>query len=108
MFGRAASSGRRLTEYDAALVKGMGARNDRHHDIAAWFGVNQGRIAEVLSGKKFSYVVTAAPDVLPPRGPYSSGRAAHQSVIALQQAKSALHDAIADIDKALKEVAKLR
>jgi hypothetical protein len=29
----------------------MVTRGDRHHDIAAWFGVNQGRIAEVNSGE---------------------------------------------------------
>jgi len=44
---RAAASGRRLTPADASIIKGMIARGDRHHDIAAWFGVNQGRIAEV-------------------------------------------------------------
>ena len=42
MSRRAKSSGIRLTEYDAALVKGMLARGDRQHDIAAWFGVNGG------------------------------------------------------------------
>jgi hypothetical protein len=108
MTSRAEASGRRLTEFDAASVKGMGARNDRHHDIAAWFGVNQGRIAEVLSGKKFEYVACATPDMLPPCGPYSSGRAAHHSVVALEQAKLALTQAISDIDQALKEVKKLR
>lgn len=108
MSGRAESSGRRLSEYDAALVKGMGARNDRHHDIAAWFGVNQGRIAEVLSGKTFRHVPIAAVNVLPPPGPYSSGRAAHHSVVALEQAKAALHSALVDIDQALEEVSKLK
>lgn len=37
---RAPESGIRLSSADAALVKGMLARGDRQHDIAAWFGVN--------------------------------------------------------------------
>ncbi|MCV9941886.1 MULTISPECIES: hypothetical protein [Rhizobium] len=105
---RAEASGRRLSDTDAALVKGMGARNDRHHDIAAWFGVNQGRIAEVLSGKKFQQVAAAPEHQLPPPGPYSSGRAAHHSLVALEEAKSALELALQNIDLALKEVKKLK
>jgi hypothetical protein len=50
---RAPASGISLTEADAALVKGMLARGDRQHDIAAWFGVNGGRIAEISTGQKF-------------------------------------------------------
>lgn len=48
---------------------GMVARDDRDHDIAAWFGVNQGRIAEVKDGSKFGVVQAAAPNSLPPKGP---------------------------------------
>ena len=69
---RAVNSGISLTEKDASVVKGMLKRGDRQHDIASWFGVNGGRIAEISSGKKFSYIL---PDQnnLPPRGPYLSG-----------------------------------
>jgi hypothetical protein len=105
---RAEPSGRRLSEFDAALVKGMAARSDRHHDIAAWFGVNQGRIAEVLSGQKFPFMPAAEIEQLPPPGPYSSGRAAHHSLMALEEAKAALEVALKNIDSALKEVKKLR
>ena len=45
-------SGNRLDEDDAAVVKGMLARGDRQHDIAAWFGVNGGRIGEISTGAK--------------------------------------------------------
>jgi hypothetical protein len=48
---------------------GMVARGDRDHDIAAWFGVNQGRIAETKDGSKFGAVAPAAADQLPPKGP---------------------------------------
>jgi hypothetical protein len=47
---RAEASGLRLTSRDAASVKAMLDRGDRQHDIAAWFGVNSGRIAEVAVG----------------------------------------------------------
>lgn len=42
---RAEPSGISLTGTDAAIIKGMLLRGDRQHDIAAWFGVNGGRIA---------------------------------------------------------------
>ena len=69
---RAINSGISLTEKDAGIVKGMLKRGDRQHDIASWFGVNGGRIAEISVGKKFSYVSPERYD-LPPRGPYLSG-----------------------------------
>ena len=37
---RAKNSGIRLTEQDAAIIKGMLARGDRQSDIAAYFKVN--------------------------------------------------------------------
>ena len=46
----------------------MVARGDRDHDIAAWFGVNQGRIAEVKEGK-YGTIAAAPANQLPPRGP---------------------------------------
>jgi hypothetical protein len=54
----------------------MLARGDRQHDIAAWFGVNGGRIAEIATGAKFSNVPVAAANTLPPPGPYPAGRVA--------------------------------
>lgn len=75
---RAEPSGIRLDEDDAALVKGMLARGDRQHDIAAWFGVNGGRIAEISTGAKFIEVKPAVLTELPPRGPYLSGRQSAQ------------------------------
>ena len=65
---RGKASGISLTNSDASIVLGMSARGDREHDIAAWFGVNQGRIAEVKGGSHGS--VSAAPlEKLPPKGP---------------------------------------
>lgn len=103
---RAESSGIRLSEDDAALVKGMLSRGDRHHDIAAWFGVNQGRVADVKNGDLHPDVEEAEPANLPPAGPYSSGRSVHQAVVALDAAKVALIMAMDEVDKALSEVRK--
>lgn len=62
------ASGYSLTNSDARIVLGMLARDDRAHDIAAWFGVNQGRIAEVKDGK-YGALMPAPLDKLPPKGP---------------------------------------
>ncbi|HXG81969.1 MAG TPA: hypothetical protein VNJ05_09235 [Sphingomicrobium sp.] len=87
---RAKSSGIRLTSQDAAIVKAMIARGDRQHDIAAWFGVNGGRIGEIASGRAFSHVPAAQSANLPPPGPYPSGREAVVVLQALVGAQKAL------------------
>lgn len=106
MVRRATSSGRRLTQASAALVKGMAKRGDRHHDVAAWFGVNQGRIAEVLAGDKFPNAPVAPTRELPPPGPYSSGQASYKAITALEEAQAALENAAGNIKQALREVRK--
>jgi hypothetical protein len=94
---RASPSGIQLTPFDASIIKGMRLRGDRQHDIASWFGVNPGRIAEVLNGAAFPEVEAAMPHDLPPVGPYHSGRAAAAAVQALAEAKAALSVAEARI-----------
>lgn len=64
----ARASGFSLTGDDVPFVVGMAARGDRNHDIAAWFGVNQGRIKEAKDGK-FGPPVAAPAHKLPPSGP---------------------------------------
>lgn len=87
---RAPASGVRLTEADAAVIKGMLLRGDRQHDIAAWFGVNGGRIGEIATGKTFAWVETADEPELPPAGPYPTGRQAIEAQMALERALDAL------------------
>lgn len=65
---RGNASGYKLTRSDVATVLAMQARGDRDHDIAAWFGVNQGRVAEAKDGK-FGTVALAPTNSLPPKGP---------------------------------------
>jgi len=86
---RAKPSGVRLNESDAALIKGMLKRGDGQHDIAAWFGVNGGRIAEIANGRTFPWVMAAKKD-LPPKGPYPTGKQAIEAQRALEQAVDAL------------------
>jgi hypothetical protein len=87
---RARPSGIVLDETDAASVKGMLLRGDRQHDIAAWFGVNGGRVAEVASGDAFDWVVPAPDGDLPPPGPYPAARLLTATVVALVGAQAAL------------------
>ena len=90
MMGRAQASGVTLNEQDAALIKGMLRRGDRQHDIAAWFGVNGGRIAEIATGTRFTEVESADAELLPPAGPYPKASQALEAIAALAQAKTAL------------------
>ena len=75
---RVEPSGLGLTAADAALIRGMIDRGDRHHDIAAFFGVNQGRIAEIKSGCRFAGIPAASAQDLPPKGPYMVPKVAWQ------------------------------
>ena len=61
-------SGYALTQADVPIILGMSGRGDRDHDIAAWFGVNQGRVAEAKDGK-FGPGQAAPAEQLPPSGP---------------------------------------
>jgi hypothetical protein len=95
---RAPKSGITLTENDAATIKGMLLRGDRQHDIAAWFGVNGGRIADISTGRKFP-TITAKTSELPPSGPYLAGREAEAAMIALEAAKKTINEALELIDE---------
>jgi hypothetical protein len=57
-------------------------RGDRKHDIAAFFGVNPGRIADVESGRRFNSVPAAPEAELPPPGPYLAPKAVWRAVAA--------------------------
>jgi hypothetical protein len=65
---RGDASGITVTPDDVPIIIGMIARGDRHHDIAAWFGLNQGRIADAQAGK-YGPPETTPGVKLPPKGP---------------------------------------
>jgi hypothetical protein len=84
---RSSASGYVLRSGDAPIIFGMVRRGDRDHDIAAWFGVNQGRIAEVKDGSKFGIVAAAPANSLPPKGPPGiKGRRLREALDAVIQA----------------------
>ena len=64
----AASKRPRLSDTEAAIVKAMITRGDRQHDIAAFFNVNGGRVADVSTGTTHDNVAPALPATLPPKG----------------------------------------
>jgi hypothetical protein len=88
-----------LTEEHAALVKGMLNRGDKQHDIAAFFGVNGGRIAEIKTGKRFPDVAPAPKRELPLVSALASGIAIHQARKALDRAQSGIDAARAFLDE---------
>lgn len=49
----------KVTREMAAKIKRYLLENLAQHDIAAMFGVNQGRISEIKSGKRFADVPAA-------------------------------------------------
>lgn len=57
-----------LTRNEASIIMGMLARGDKNHDIAAWFGENPARVAEVKDGTAFGVVPAASVEALPPKG----------------------------------------
>ena len=97
---RAEASGISLSEDDAAVGKGMLERGDRQHDIAAYFGVNGGRIAEVATGDKFREVAMQSKG-LPPPGPYLTGKASLAVKERLVEVRATLAEAMARIDEEL-------
>lgn len=89
MSSKAKASGHHLSNNDASIVLGQLARGDRDHDIAAWFGVNGGRIADVKEGK-FGSITTAPSSELPPKGaPGIKGRRARYNLGEIEKALSA-------------------
>jgi len=54
-----------MTEEQAAIAKGLLARGEKQHAIAAFFGENGGRIAEIAKGHRFADVKPAPRKDLP-------------------------------------------
>ena len=54
-----------ITAEQAAIAKGLLLRGEKQHDIAAYFGENGGRIAEIAKGYRHPDVQPAAARALP-------------------------------------------
>jgi hypothetical protein len=72
-----------LSEEQAAIVKGLLARGEKQHDVAAFFGVNAGRVAEVAKGYKHAAVAPAPKRELPTPAVVSLGYSSHVVLQAL-------------------------
>jgi hypothetical protein len=91
---RAQTSGNTPSHRDTRFIKGMLLRGDRQHDIAAYFGFNAGRIAEIATGDcAYPNAEPLPADELPPPGPYLSK-------FALQSVIDTVNDAIEAIELA--------
>jgi hypothetical protein len=88
-----------LNTQEIAIVKGMLERGDRQHDIAAYFGINGGRVAEVKTGMRGHDVEAAPQDALPPAGPYMAGRSALHARNTLLALRDLIDEAISDINR---------
>jgi hypothetical protein len=104
---RGKASGYTLKSTDVPTIKGMQARGDRDHDIAAWYGVNQGRIAEAKEGK-YGPGLAAPGHTLPPKGPPGvKGRRLRNSIQkAIDALASASTSSVADAKKILEDAKK--
>lgn len=84
---------------DTCIVKGMLIRGDRQHDIASYFGVNGGRVAEVKTeNDAFPSATPMEEDRLPPPGPYITKYAVQSVIETLQEAIDAIDMAAAEED----------
>jgi hypothetical protein len=94
---KASASGISLGYRETCIVKGMLARGDRQHDIASYFGVNGGRIAEVANGTNIYPNAQPTPEAdLPPPGPYMTKFAVQSVIDTLNEAIEALELAEAE------------
>lgn len=76
---------------ETQVVKGMLLRGDKQHDIASYFGVNGGRVAEVSTGDcDYPNAAPLSSDQLPPPGPYLSHFAVSSIIAAVDEAIEAI------------------
>jgi len=86
-----------LNEEQAAIVKGLLLRGEKQHDIAAFFAVNGGRVAEIAKGYKHAEVKPAARKDLPTPAVVMQGYSSYVALQALRIIELAVQSAIARI-----------
>jgi hypothetical protein len=87
-----------ITADQAAIVKGLLLRGEKQHDIAAFFGENGGRIAEIAKGHRHAGVKPAPRKDLPTPADMASGHAVHLARQALIRAKLGIEAAMSFLD----------
>lgn len=102
---KASRSGISVNSGDLPVILGMLARGDRKHDVAAWFGLNQGRIAEVADGKHGSPPIANSSYLLPEGSPGPRARELRQRLKAIRRAieDDKPGEAVKIIDNAIKD-----
>lgn len=90
-----------LTQEQAGLVKGLLARGEKQHDVAAFFGENGGRIAEIKTGKRYPDIAPAAKKDLPSPSDVASGYAVYVARQAILRAQLGLSAALSCLDEAM-------
>lgn len=86
-----------LTEEQAAIAKGLLARGEKQHDIAAFLGCNGGRIAEIKTGQRFPDVKPAPKKDLPNAADVAAGYALFFAEQSIHRAMDGLKQALAYI-----------
>jgi hypothetical protein len=89
---------RNLDDATASLIKGMLARGDKQSDIAAFFGINGGRVAEINTHQRFQFIRATKPEDLPPRGPYLPPVAVWQMARAFKDLRTLIDAALGSIN----------
>lgn len=102
---KALRSGLTVHTSDVPLVLAMVARGDRRHDIAAWFGLNQGRIKEVEDGKHGNPPLAPASQLPPSGSPGPKARTLRESVRKAISDLGSGHKTPADVVNDLKAAA---
>lgn len=93
-----------ITAEQAAIVKGLLARGEKQHDIAAFFGENGGRIAEIAKGKRHPDVKPAAKRDLPAHGTLAGSHVIHMARQAIRRARLCLDSGDAYLDDCEREI----
>lgn len=90
-----------FTRSEISTVLGMLARGDKQHDIAAYFGVNGGCVAEVKTNHNgvADGIEPAPVHELPPAGPVMAGRSALRALDTLRALRDLIDESIADIEQ---------
>lgn len=87
------------------LIKGMLARGDNQSDIAAWFGINSGRVAEINTGERSPEVKLTTEDLPPANLPsphelWKANQALCKARVALEGAREKIDVAILAVSNA--------
>ena len=99
-------SGIKLSFEDACVILGMVKRGDRKHDIVAFFGVNTGRIYDIIDKKMFPDAFAAPDQFLPPPGPYLSGKASIEALRTLKSVEQTLIQQLEIVQQTIKNLSR--